>query len=166
MHRQVLQLSAALVLLSLLAISLAACERKPSSTSDGTPPIAQSKGDEFAVSASVEGPLSAGSEAAFLARVEARKGFHINAEYPVSFRPSTGSEGIRFERERYPLQESAERVPCAKEAKDACELRARVPFTAAAPGDHRVGGILAFSVCSEEKCLIEKAPLEVHVTVR
>ena len=165
MHRQVLQLSATLVLGALTAISFTACERKADSTSEGTP-IAQSKGDEFAVSASVEGPLSAGTEAAFLARVEARKGFHINAEYPVSFRPNTGSEAIKFDRERYPLQESAERVPCAKEAKDACELRARVPFTATSPGDHRVGGILAFSVCNEEKCLIEKAPLDVHVTVR
>ena len=165
MHCQVLQLSAALALAPLIATSLAACERKADSTSGGVP-IAQSKGDEFAVSASVEGPLSAGAEAMLVARVEARKGFHINAEYPVSFRPNMGSEAIKFDRERYPLQESAERVPCAKEAKDACELRARVPFTASSPGDHRVGGVLAFSVCSEEKCLIEKAPLDVHVAIR
>jgi hypothetical protein len=165
MHRQVRKLSAALVLASLIAVSLAACERKATSTSQGTP-IAQSKGDEFAVSASVEGPLSVGSEAALLARIEARKGFHINAEYPVNFRPDTGRQGIAFDRERYPLHELAERTPCPKGSHDACELRARVPFTATAPGDHTVGGILAFSVCSEEKCLIEKAPLEVHVTVR
>jgi hypothetical protein len=164
MHGQVRQLRAALVP-ALIAVALAACERKAESTPQRTS-MAQSKGDEFAVSASVEGPLSAGSEAAFLTRVEARKGFHINAEYPVSFRPNTGSEGIKFNRERYPLQELAERIPCAKEPKDSCELRARVPFTATSPGDHRVGGILAFSVCSEEKCLIEKAPIEVQVTVR
>jgi hypothetical protein len=165
MHRQVRQLSAALVPPLLVALSLAACERKPTSTSEG-PPIAQSKGDEFAVSAVVEGPVNAGSEAALLARVEARKGFHINAEYPVNFRPDKTRQGIEFDRERYPLQESAERIPCAKGNENACELRARVPFTATSPGDHRVGGILAFSVCSEEKCLIEKAPLEVQVSVR
>lgn len=163
MHRQILQLNAP-VLRRLVALTLifAACERKVDS---GSQP-AQSKGDEFLVSASIPGPVRAGSEAALVARVEARKGFHINAEYPVSFRPQKSTEGIKFERDRYPLHESAERIPCGTASADACELRARVPFAAVAPGEQRVEGILAFSVCTEEKCLIEKARIDVPISVR
>ena len=110
--------------------------------------------------------MSAGSQADLLARVEARNGFHINAEYPVAFRPEQTADAIKFDRDRYQLQSSAERIPCSEGSEEACELRGRVPFTAASPGDHRVAGVLAFSVCNAEKCLIEKAPLEVRVSVR
>jgi hypothetical protein len=148
-----------------IALAFVGCERKADSAPPGLQ-VAQSKGDEFAVSASVEGTIRPGSEAALVARVEARKGFHINAEYPVNFRPQNNTDGVKFEKERYPLHESAERIPCGKGSEHACELRATVPFTALSPGEQRVAGILAFSVCTEEKCLIEKAPIEVLLSVR
>lgn len=165
MHRQVHGLSVAIAVVSVISLAFHACTRQSTSAPEGAK-AASSKRTEFAVNASIEGPVSAGAKAALLARVEARNGFHINPDYPVAFRPEQIAEGIKFDRERYQLQNSAERIACSKGSEHVCELRGRVPFTAASPGDHRVTGILAFSVCNAEKCLIEKAPIDVRVSVR
>ena len=176
MQRQVRQLSV-VVALALLG----GCQKEQPAGAPG--PQAASRGPatdtggprtgrEFKVGAAVEGPVTAGGGGALVARVEAGEGFYINAEYPVSFRPDKSSDGVRFAQERFALQESAERTPCpgavahAGAAPNACTLSARVPFSATAAGPQRVAGVLAFSVCNPERCLIDKVPLEVTVEVR
>jgi hypothetical protein len=41
-----------------------------------------------------------------------------------------------------------------------------VPIAVEKAGPLRVAGVLAFSVCDPNRCLIEKIPLEVNVTAR
>jgi hypothetical protein len=94
-------------------------------------------------------------------RLEAKDGFHVNADYPLSFRPDGSSPGITFEGERIDLAKKAERTPCPTAPQDACTVRARIPFRAAGPG--RAAGIFAFSVCTPEQCLIEKVPVSAQV---
>lgn len=100
-----------------------------------------------------------GAEGLVIVHLEARDGFHVNAEYPLSFRPTKGT-GVRFPEERFMLHEVVQKVPCAEGSEDICRVEARLPFKVTGGREHsQAEGVLAFSVCNPEQCLIEKALL-------
>ena len=45
-------------------------------------------------------------------------------------------------------------------------MSAPLGFTAAATGETRLSGTVAFSVCNPDRCLIEKVPLTATVAAR
>jgi hypothetical protein len=86
----------------------------------------------------------------------ARDPYHVNAEYPLKFTART-STGIKYAREVV--------------GKDAAKFevkRATVPveFTPETAGRKVVAGTLRFSVCNDQRCLIEKRELEVGIDVK
>jgi hypothetical protein len=99
-------------------------------------------------------------------KVTTMAGYHINADYPLSFKPEGSSETVAFEQEKIPLQETAKKTVCADEPKDFCEAQASVPFKATKPGPAKVAGIFALSVCDPKTCLIEKVPVEAKLEVK
>ena len=155
---QVRQLSLVLA----LALGLVACKRNESPPAGGGARPA----DAFEVGLSAPASAAVGEKAEAMVSLTARKGFHVNAEYPHSFRPGESSAGIHFDATRYDLKDSSERTPCQGAPEETCALRARVPFQATAKGAQRVAGVLAFSVCNPEICLIEKVPLSASVEGR
>jgi hypothetical protein len=94
----------------------------------------------------------------------ARGGFHVNAEYPLSFRPLP-SPAAEFAKPRFDRGDGLVLEPCAAEATGACRARLPIAFTPRTAGALSVGGTLSFSVCSAEKCLIRKVDLAVPVEV-
>jgi hypothetical protein len=94
----------------------------------------------------------------------ARDGFHVNAEYPLSFRPLP-SPAAEFPKPRFDRGDGLVLEPCAAGAGDACRARLPIAFTPRTAGAVSVGGTLSFSVCSAEKCLIRKVDLSVPVEV-
>jgi hypothetical protein len=106
---------------------------------------------------------AAGAEGAVVVRVAGKGHYHVNADYPQAFTPDV-VEGLRFKDQRIALSESAEKTPCPDSPKDVCETRARVPFTADKAAT--LSGLLAFSICEPERCLIEKVRLAVSVPVK
>lgn len=135
--------------------------------SDARDPAAppHSESETWAVALELPQALQAGAPARAVVRVVARGGMHVNEEYPSSFRPSPGLRAS-FDRDRVPLADVARRVPCAVGAPAACEVAFSLPFQPSAPGEVHVSGTLAFSVCSEERCLIEKVPLAAKSVAR
>ncbi len=109
-------------------------------------------------------PPSAKPGAAATARVvvTARGPYHVNRDYPTSFRVDKASTAS-FTAEKLPLGEGAERTPCKDFPGEACALSAPLPFRAAASGETRIAGVVAFSVCNADRCLIEKVPVAVSV---
>lgn len=103
---------------------------------------------------------SAGGEVT--ASVKAKPGFHVNAEYPLAFRPEAVDGDVTFAGERVALEPKV-KTPCVEKAEDVCALEAPVPFKTKETAEPKVSGVLAFSVCSADKCLIEKVPLKVAV---
>ena len=97
-------------------------------------------------------------------RVASRGGYHVNLEYPMAFRPSPEST-VTFEGSRIPLRPVAT-SPCQGHPQESCAITLDLPFVAPAGGEGRLGGTLAFSVCSAERCLIEKVPLFTRVSSR
>lgn len=142
-----------------LAVALAAgCQKEPAAR---VPPR-----DAFEVTASAPAEVPAGEQADLTVRLVSRSGYHVNAEYPHTFRPGESSAGVRFEAERYDLQDRSERTACETAKDETCAVVARIPFRVTEAGPQKAAGILAFSVCNPEVCLIEKVPLSALVEVR
>ena len=128
------------------------------------PAAASASGDAFELKLDAPTPVSAGGQGELTLQLRAKPGYKINSEYPHAFRPEKDST-VKFEGEKFGLANGA-KTACEKKAEDTCSLEAKVPFKADAAGDGRASGIVAFSVCNDEVCLIEKIPLATVVSVR
>lgn len=112
-----------------------------------------------------EGP-AANAPANLTISVQAKGGMHVNAEYPISFRPIRTVNPVKFDKDRFDLLKESKKTPCDGAPKDFCTLSADVPFTVDVAGPRRVEGVLAFSVCDKNRCLIEKATLGMDVVAK
>lgn len=127
---------------------------------------ASKSSEAFEVVLTVAGPVTKDEKATVGLGLQAKPPFHVNPEFPLNFKPATVVNGVRFDRVKFELLESATRQPCEGGGKDACALSAEVPFTVDAQGPRRVEGVFAFSVCDKERCLIEKALLGMDVVAQ
>lgn len=141
-------------LLSLLALALAACTKEAATPSSP---------HTFELAFSGAGPFFAGKQAVVAITLTAKAGFHVNPEYPVSFKPE-GFEAVKFAGDRVPLT-AGSKTPCAEKAEDACQVEFPLPLTPEKAGAAKIAGVLGFSVCSADKCLIEKEPLTLAIKV-
>ena len=96
-------------------------------------------------------------------QVAARGGFHVNADYPSSFVVAAGE--VTYPRARIDGT-SVTRVPCEGKTGEACGLKLVVPYYVAKPGNYTVGGTIRFSVCDDDRCLIEKVDLARSVVAK
>lgn len=119
----------------------------PSEPPQGQPEV---KEEAFVVRASA--PESASGPFDFTVTLEALSGYKVNPEYPIKFTFDIGA----FSAEPGVLRKEQGQV----EEKKA-ELKGVVKLTA--PGPTVVSGKLSFSVCTDERCLIEKRDLAVSV---
>jgi hypothetical protein len=88
--------------------------------------------------------------------IDAKAPFHVNDKYPYKFKLKE-SAGLKF--------------PSPVVGKDAAKLekmRVTMPvgFVAESAGKHTLAGVLSFSVCTDEKCLIEKRDLSLVVQAK
>ncbi|HET6413237.1 MAG TPA: hypothetical protein VFG53_14355 [Anaeromyxobacter sp.] len=126
------------------------------STGAASDPRDRAEAAEWAVAMSVP-PVAPGATSKARLEVTSRAGYHVNLDYPMSFRPS--AEGtVALPQSRIGLRPIST-SPCAAGPKESCAVSLEVPFTAPQEGESRVAGALAFSVCSAERCLIEKVSL-------
>ena len=81
--------------------------------------------------------------------------FHVNKSYPYKFKVGQ-TEGVK-----------AEKPVTSSEALKLEDKRAvmNVGFTADKPGKGRLQGQFSFSVCTDDKCLIEKRNLSLDMNV-
>lgn len=111
---------------------------------------------KFDLTAQPSGTYAAGQEGAVEIVLNAKPPFHANQQYPYKFKAKEG-QGVKFAQ--------------AVVGKDAVKLEAqrvtmRVPFTPDGAGKRSVSGQFAFSVCTEETCLMEKRDLTLVVDVK
>jgi hypothetical protein len=111
---------------------------------------------KFALVAQPAGTYAAGKEGTVEIVLDAKPPFHANQQYPYKFKAKE-APGVKF----------AQPVV----GKDAAKLEPqrvtmRVPFTPDGAGQRTVSGQFAFSVCTEETCLMEKRELSLVVDVK
>lgn len=110
----------------------------------------------FQLVSAVTGPFTAGTAGSFEVRLTPRGEYHVNREYPWTV-TVTGPEGVTLPQ---PTIESTG----ATELTDTV-ARFTVPFTASAPGTHRLVAAVDFGICTAEGCQFEVRNVAVDVTV-
>jgi hypothetical protein len=113
------------------------------------------KESNFALSIAKRGEYKAGQEGKVEITLEAKAPFKANDKYPYKFKTAE-SAGVTFP------------APIVK--KDAAtvehmKVTMPVAFTAEA-GKKQIKGVFHFSVCTEDKCLIEKRALALEIDVK
>lgn len=101
------------------------------------------------------GAVKAGKPGALSVVLVAKPPYHVNDKYPIKLKLKE-TPGVKYDN--------------MVVGKDAVKLEATkavmpVSFTPDAAGKRTVAGQLAFSVCTEDKCLMEKRDLLLDVTV-
>ncbi|MFT3712268.1 MAG: hypothetical protein QM817_31875 [Archangium sp.] len=157
MRRQILELSL------VLGVVLVGCKKDEPAAVPPPADTVSAAANPFSLSIAAKGAVAAGQGGSALINVAAKDGFHVNPDYPVAFKV-TPSSTVKFSGDRVPLTAS-KKTPCAEKAEDSCAAEFELPFTAQEAGAAKLDGIIAFSVCSAEKCLIQKEPLTLALTV-
>ncbi len=116
------------------------------------------KHSDSAFSVELTGPTSVavGERASFVVTLRAGTGYKVNAEYPHKFKTQERS-GITS------TQKVIDKT-MATITSDVATFPFEVVLTA--PGQHTVAGQLAFSVCTAERCLIERRDVAVNTTAK
>jgi hypothetical protein len=114
---------------------------------------AQVSEESFDLKISGSSGYESGKPAEATITLDAKPPFHINDKYPYKFKLKEAA-GLKF--------------PSPVVGKDAAKLEKQrmtmaVAFTPESAGKHTLSGVLAFSVCTDDKCLIEKRDLAFDV---
>lgn len=135
--------------------SVASAEKAAAPPEAPTPVDGKASYKEEAFHLSIEAPgaVVAGKESIFKVILAAQSGYKVNDEYPLKFQFSE-TEHVR------PAKPTV-RKEDAKLEKQRAEMP--LPVTIESKGKHKVSGKLSFSVCTEERCLIEKRDLTIEV---
>lgn len=117
-----------------------------------------SKVSDAAFDVSIEAPvaaLKAGQAGSVDVVLVAKAPFHVNDQYPIKLKLKE-SPGLKYAA-----------MVVGKDAAKVEHMKAVVPvsFTPDGAGKRSVAGQLAFSVCTEDKCLMEKRDLALDVVV-
>jgi hypothetical protein len=148
-------------------LTLAACTKdappRPPAAPAPAPTLGESSSDSYSVSLNPRAPYATGKEASAVITVNAKTGFHVNPDYPAAFKV-VGSEKVRFEQEHIKLT-AGTKTPCADKAEDSCTVEFPLVMTPEQGGAAKIAGVVSFSVCSPDKCLIQKVPLTLPIVV-
>jgi hypothetical protein len=111
--------------------------------------------DAFSTWLQADAPVAAGKPSYVEAVVVANAPYHCNAEYPHKFKLNAAPPGVTYPEEVVRgMQISAERGVL------------RIPFSAGQAGAATLSGTLSFSVCTEERCMVEKRELSLNLDVK
>jgi hypothetical protein len=119
---------------------------------------AHTEGRHYVLDAKSPAGVTVGGSGALEIVLVAKDGYHINEEFPYKLRTAVDPAGVvSFE--------DAE-LARAKGTFTKTEARFSAKFAGAKAGDAKIGGTIAFSVCTAKECVVDKVQLEVPVTVR
>jgi hypothetical protein len=111
--------------------------------------------ESFSIWLQAVSPVSAGSAATVEAVLVAKPPYHCNADYPHKFKLAAAPTGLTYPETT---------VKGAKVTPEKSVLP--IVVQAQSPGKAKVSGTLSFSVCNEERCLVEKRDLAVELDVK
>jgi len=110
--------------------------------------------DAFSTWLQAAAPAKAGAPVELEVVLTAKPPYHCNAEYPHKFKLNA-APGLSF---------PAETVKGMRVTPERSVLA--VPVTATSAGKANISGTLSFSVCTEERCLVEKRDLTLALDVQ
>ena len=122
-------------------------------------PIEKSKvaAEAFSAEMVAAGPYAAGKEGVAVVTVSAKGEFKINQQFPFRLKLAEAPDGVTYPKS------VLKRDDAAFTEKQAVF---KFPFVAQKAGKYVLSGTVSISVCNDKKCLMEKVPLDVEVTVQ
>jgi hypothetical protein len=139
------------------AMASAAAEPTPAEPSAPATPAASHVNEaNFELKFSGKDAYEAGKPADATITIDAKAPFHVNDKYPYKFKLKE-TAGLKFAN-----------AVVGKDAAKVEKMRVTMPigFTPEAAGKHTIAGVLSFSVCTDDKCLIEKRDLTLDVQAK
>jgi hypothetical protein len=109
-------------------------------------------GEGFAVSISAPSPVRSGATSSAVVVLSAKDPYKCNDKYPYKLVLDAPAGGVSYPQPTVRGMSVAEK-----------QSSMSVPFSVAQPGSATVAGTLHFSICTADKCLIEKRKLSVTV---
>lgn len=110
----------------------------------------------FVLAIKADGSFEKGKQGTAEIVLEAKAPFHANDKYPYKFKLGA-SPGVAY----------PDKIVGKDKAKiEQMKVTMPVVFTAEEPGKKKIAGVFHFSVCTDDKCLIEKRQLAVDVDVK
>jgi hypothetical protein len=125
---------------------------------DAPAPTGAAKFTDAAFDLTLEAPkasLKAGQAGSVEIVLTAKAPFHVNDKYPIKLKLKE-TAGVKYEN-----------LTIGKDAAKVEAMKAVLPvsFTPDGAGKRTVAGVFSFSVCTEDKCLMEKRDLLLDVNV-
>ena len=118
---------------------------------------ARSEEDHYTAEIRPEGRYTVSKEGTVEVVVTAKGDFHLDPQFPIKFKVDKPSDGITIPKD----------VLRREDGKfDERGGSFHVPFTAGRAGTFLIGGTVSLSVCNEKRCVMEKVPLDLEVTVQ
>lgn len=129
---------------------------EPAAPVEAAAGVAQVDEANFSIRIAPSGAYEAGKPAQAEVVLDAKPPFHVNDKYPYKFKLKD-APGLTFAN--------------AVVGKDNVKLETQratmtVPFTVKDPGKHTLAGQFSFSVCTEDKCLMEKRELALSLEAK
>jgi hypothetical protein len=139
------------------ADAASAASAAPAAAADATPPTGAAKFTDTGFDLSLEAPkapVKAGQVGSVEVVLAAKPPFHVNDKYPIKLKLKE-TPGVKYDN-----------MTITKDAVKLEPMKAVMPvsFTPEA-GKRTVAGQFSFSVCTEDKCLMEKRDLLLDVNV-
>jgi hypothetical protein len=127
----------------------------PPEVAKAVAPASEFHEETFDLSLRAVGSAAAGKPASAQVVLIPKAGYHTNDKYPYKFKTATNA-GVSYRTSVF-----------TKEDVTLEEHRAtmKLDFTPDSAGEKTLSGQFAFSVCSAEKCLVEKRDLTLSVAV-
>lgn len=121
-----------------------------------SPPAARLSEESFDLAIAPVGEVAAGKPAKLEIVLDAKGEYKVNEEYPHKFQADE-APGVTFAQN--PVKRDAAKLETKK-------LTLPIVFTAAEAGRRKITGKLSFSVCTPERCLLEKRDLALEIDVK
>jgi len=130
--------------------------KAPAASAGAAKPVQGAVVTEEAFSAWLQAasPAKAGAPVQLEAVLVAKAPYHCNPEYPHKFKFSAAPAGVSYPEET---------VKSMKVTPERSVLA--IPVNAQAAGKPTIAGTLSFSVCTEERCMVEKRDLSLALEV-
>jgi serine/threonine-protein kinase len=112
--------------------------------------------ENFKITFKAKDPYGAGKPGEAVLELEPKSGYHTNDQYPYKLK-LTPCSGLRYP--NLTIRDEAIKLEKMKGS-------VAVPFIPESAGSKILAGTFAFSVCSEERCLVEKRDLSLKIEVQ
>jgi hypothetical protein len=125
---------------------------------DATVPLATISGEQYTIEVTSP-PVSVGADAEFQVKVEATGGFKFNKAFPTKLKLGDAPEGLVFPK---PKLKKGDGVASA----DGKSFTFAVPVKATRAGRFPFEAVLKFSVCNDDKCVVQRKKLKSSISAQ